>query len=152
MLKALKATPQITSSITLKRGDMNKFFLTQTQKGANEEEVDNPDSGFGRENEEENDSEFKFNNPKQMVELLKRIDDATIFLIHNTQEKEEDLEKTRKAFDQQKQQIDEKYKNRKEALAQVQKLHEKLEKVIIKKEEPFIDVLIGKNTCIGKVE
>ena len=124
--KALKAAPQLSSARSGKKEE-EKFFLTH--QGVNNEEGKengNPESSTGREIEEE-----KFNNPKQMVELLKRIDDATIFLIHNTQEKEEDLEKTRKAFEQQKQQIDEKYKNRKEALAQVQKLHEKLEKVRI---------------------
>ena len=79
---------------------------------------------------EDDNDELKFNNPKQMVELLKRIDDATIFLIHNTQEKEEDLERTKRAFEVQRQQIDEKFQNRKVSLNQLQKNFEKLEKVV----------------------
>lgn len=79
--------------------------------------------------EAENTEELKFNNPKQMVELLKRIEEATIFLIHNTQEKEEDLERTRRAYDAQRDQIDEKFQNRKVSLNQLQKNFEKLEKV-----------------------
>ena len=78
----------------------------------------------------DDNDELKFNNPKQMIELLKRIHDATIFLIHNTQEKEEDLERTKRAFEVQRQQIDEKFQNRKVSLNQLQKNFEKLEKVV----------------------
>lgn len=101
-----------------------KVFLTQKEGEEGGQSRDNP------EKLEENASELDFGNPKQIVELLKRLDDATIFLIHNTQEKEEDLEKTKRAFKQQRQQIEKKYNDRKESLNQVQKLFDKLDKVI----------------------
>lgn len=122
----------------MKKEDPNKFFVTQKGQGegnAEGEPKDSSEDSDDDDTETENEEFNKFNNPKQMVELLKRIDDATIFLIHNTQEKEEDLEKTKKAFEQQRQQINEKYNNRKEALAQVQKLHEKVEKDKIQAQE-----------------
>ncbi len=125
----------------MKKEDPNKFFVTQKGQGEGKGDGEPKDSSEDSEDSEtepepENEEEFdKFNNPKQMVELLKRIDDATIFLIHNTQEKEEDLEKTKKAFEQQRQQINDKFNNRKEALAQVQKLHEKVEKDKIQAQE-----------------
>jgi len=133
---AIKALPKQASPAPVKKEDPNKFFVTQKGQGepGSKPQIDE-EEGEGEE-EEENDEDFdKFNNPKQMVELLKRIDDATIFLIHNTQEKEEDLEKTKKAFEQQRQQINDKFNNRKEALAQVQKLHEKVEKDKIQAQE-----------------
>jgi hypothetical protein len=134
---AIKALPKQLTPV--KKEDPNKFFVTQKGQGEGKPDGEPKDSSEDSEDDEtetENEEEFdKFNNPKQMVELLKRIDDATIFLIHNTQEKEEDLEKTKKAFEQQRQQINEKYNNRKEALAQVQKLHEKVEKDKIQAQE-----------------
>lgn len=123
----MRNLPQAPSASS-KKEDQNKFFLTQ--KGQAEEgEAGKGGEKEENEEEEEENNGFNFDNPQQMVELLKRIDDATIFLIHNTQEKEEDLEKTRREFELQREQIMDKFNNRKESLAQVQKQFEKLEKV-----------------------
>lgn len=124
-MKNLSKTSKVAES---KNKEQEKLFLTRlNEDGATKEEVESSDNKEGQ--DENNCPEYNFDNPQQMVELLKKIDDATIFLIHNTQEKEEDLEKTRKAFELQKQQITKKFEDRKESLLQVQKQCEKLEKV-----------------------